>query len=161
VTLADASDAIIIGFNVRPDAKAEEIARREKVDVKTYRIIYEAIADVRAAMEGLLEPETVELRLGRAEVRQVFKVSKVGTVAGSFVLEGKITRGAKARLLRDNVVIFESVVDSLHRFKDDAREVDKGFECGIGLANFQDIKVKDIIETYSQETKARKLDAPQ
>jgi len=158
VTLAAASDAIIVGFSVRPDAKAEEVARRESVEIRTYRIIYEAIAEVRAAMEGLLEPETTELRMGRAEIRQVFKVSKGGTIGGSFVLEGKIVRGAKARVIRDGVVVNEGVIDSLKRFKDDAREVEKGFECGIGMGNFQDLKAKDIIEAYSQETKARKFE---
>jgi translation initiation factor IF-2 len=157
VALAAASDGIIIGFNVRPDAKAEDIARREKVDIKTYRIIYEAIADVRAAMEGLLEPETTEVRIGLAEVRQVFKVSKGGTIAGSIVTEGKMVRGGKARLIRDSVVVHEGTIDSLKRFKDDAREVEKGFECGIGLGSFQDIKPKDVVEVYAQESKARKL----
>lgn len=157
VTLADASDAVIIGFSVRADAKAEEIARREDVDIRTYRIIYEAIADVRAAMEGLLEPETQEIRLGRADVRQVFKVSKAGTIAGSLVADGKIVRGSKARLLRDQVVVYEGSVESLRRFKEDAREVEKGFECGVGLANFQDIKQGDVIECYTEETRTRKL----
>jgi len=157
VTLAAASDAVIIGFNVRADAKSEEMAKREEVDVRSYRIIYEAIADVRAAMEGLLEPETSEVHLGRAEVRQVFKVTKGGTIAGSTVLDGKIVRGAKARLLRDGIVVHEGSIESLKRFKDDAREVEKGFECGIGLGNFQDIKPKDVIEVFTEETKARKL----
>ena len=159
--LAAASDAIIIGFNVRADAKSEEIAKREEVDMRTYRIIYEAIADVRAAMEGLLEPEKTEVKVGRAEARQVFKVSKGGTIAGSMVLEGKIVRGGKARvLLRDNVVVHVGTIDSLKRFKDDAREVEKGFECGIGLGSFQDIKPKDIIEVFTEETHARKLGNP-
>ncbi len=160
VALADASDAIIIGFSVRADAKSEEIARREEVSIRTYRIIYEAIADVRAAMEGLLEPDKEQVRLGSAEVRQVFRVSKVGNIAGCMVLEGKITRNSKARLLRDNVVVYEGTIEALKRFKDDAREVEKGFECGISLANFQDIKPKDIIEAYTEETKARKLETP-
>jgi translation initiation factor IF-2 len=160
VMLADASNAVIIGFNVRPDSKAEDVARQEKVDIKTYRIIYEAIADIRAAMEGLLEPETMEVKLGLAEVRQVFKMSKVGNVAGCFVLEGKIVRGAKARLVRDGAVVYEGAVDSLKRFKEDAREVEKGFECGLALANFQDIKPNDKIEVFTQETKARKLESP-
>ncbi|MFA5975617.1 MAG: translation initiation factor IF-2 [Elusimicrobiota bacterium] len=158
VTLADASDAVIIGFNVRADAKSEEIARREDVDIRTYRIIYEAIADVRAAMEGLLEPEKQEIRIGRAEIRQVFKVSKGGTIGGSLVSDGQIVRGAKARLLRDNVVVHEGTIESLKRFKDDARDVDKGFECGIGLGNFQDIKQGDVVECYREETRARKLE---
>lgn len=160
VGLADASDAIIIGFNVRADAKSEELARREEVTVRTYRIIYEAIAEVRAAMEGLLEPTTEQTTLGRAEVRQVFKVSKGGTIAGSTVLDGKIVRGSKARLLRDKVVVHEGSIESLKRFKDDAREVEKGFECGIGLGAFQDIKPGDVIEAYIEETKVRKLSEP-
>jgi translation initiation factor IF-2 len=158
VTLADASDAVIIGFNVRPDAKAEEAARRQDVDLKTYRIIYEAIADIRAAMEGLLEPETTEVKIGRAEVRQVFRVTKGGTIAGSFVIDGKMVRGAKCRVIRDGVVVHEGAIDSLKRFKDDAREVEKGFECGIGLGNFQDIKSGDVVEAFTHETKARKLE---
>ncbi len=158
VTLAAASDAVVVGFNVRPDAKAEEIARREEVEIRTYRIIYEAISDIRAGMEGLLEPEKTELRIGRAEVRQVFKVSKGGMIAGSIVTEGKITRGAKARVIRDAVVVHEGTIDSLKRFKDDAREVEKGFECGISMGSFQDVKPKDVIEAYSEESKARKLE---
>jgi len=158
VTLASASDAVIIGFSVRPDAKSEEAARKAEVEIKTYRIIYEAIADVRAAMEGLLEPETTEIRLGRAEIRMVYKLSKGGTIGGSFILEGKMVRGAKARLIRDGVVVNEGTLDSLRRFKDDVKEVEKGFECGIGLGNFQDIKAKDIVEVYTEESKARKLE---
>jgi translation initiation factor IF-2 len=160
VALADASDAVIIGFNVRADAKSEELARRDSVSIRAYRIIYEAIEDIRAAMEGLLEPEKSEVRMGSAEVRQVFRVSKLGNIAGCMVLDGKIVRGAKARLMRDNVVVHEGTIESLKRFKDDAREVEKGFECGIGFANFQDIKPKDIIEAYTEETKARKLESP-
>jgi len=158
VSLAAASDAVVIGFNVRADSKAEEVARREDVDIRTYRIIYELIDNIHAAMEGLLEPETSETKVGVAEVRQVFKVSKSGNIAGCTVLEGKIVRGGKARLLRDKVVIYEGAIDSLKRFKDDAREVEKGFECGISLGNFQDMKPKDLIEVFTQETKARKLE---
>jgi len=158
VALADASDAVVIGFNVRPDSKAEEVARREDVDIRTYRIIYELIDNIKAAMEGLLEPETKEVRVGTADVRQVFHVSKVGNIAGCMVHEGKIVRGGKARLIRDGVVVHEGTVESLRRFKDDVREVEKGFECGIGLGNFQDMKPKDIIEVFTQEQKARKLE---
>jgi len=160
VGLAAASDAVIIGFGIRADAKAEDYARKEDVEIKTYRIIYEAIADVRAAMEGLLEPEKTELKIGRAEIREVYKLSKGGTIGGSFVLEGKLIRGAKARVIRDGVVVHVGVLESLRRFKDDVKEVEKGFECGIGMGNFQDIKPKDIVELYSEESKARKL-APQ
>ncbi len=158
VTLAAASDAVIIGFGIRPDSKAEDLARKEDVEIKTYRIIYEAIADVRAAMEGLLEPEKTEVKLGRAEIRDVFKLSKGGTIGGSFVLEGKLIRGARVRLIRDGVLVHEGVLESLRRFKDDVKEVDKGFECGIGLGNFQDIKAKDVVEVFLEETKARKLE---
>jgi translation initiation factor IF-2 len=160
VGLAAASDGVIIGFGIRADAKAEDYARKEDVEIKTYRIIYEAIADVRAAMEGLLEPEKTESKLGRAEIREVYKLSKGGTIGGSFVLEGKMVRGAKARVVRDGVVVHVGVLESLRRFKDDVKEVDKGFECGIGMGNFQDIKPKDIVELYTEESKARKL-APQ
>ena len=160
VALAAASDAVLIGFGVRADAKSEEMARKEDVEVKTYRIIYEAIADVRAAMEGLLEPEKTETKLGRVEIREVYKLSKGGTIGGSFVLEGKLVRGAKARVIRDGVVVHVGVLESLRRFKDDVKEVEKGFECGIGMGNFQDIKPKDIVELYTEESKARKL-APQ
>ncbi len=158
VGLAAASDAVIIGFGIRADAKAEEYARKEDVEIKAYRIIYEAIADVRAAMEGLLEPETTEIKLGRAEIREVYKLSKGGTIGGSFVLEGKIVRGSKARVLRDGVVVHDGVLESLRRFKDDVKEVEKGFECGIGMGNFQDIKAKDIVDVYTEESKARKLE---
>ncbi|OGR93343.1 MAG: translation initiation factor IF-2 [Elusimicrobia bacterium RIFCSPLOWO2_01_FULL_59_12] len=158
VTLASASDAVVIGFNVRPDAKAEETARREDVDIRTYRIIYELIDNIKAAMEGLLEPETQETRVGMAEIRQVFHVSKSGNIAGCMVQEGKIIRGGKARLLRDGVVVHVGSIESLKRFKEDAREVEKGFECGIGLGNFQDMKPKDLIEVFTQEQKARKLE---
>jgi len=158
VALASASEAVIIGFSVRADAKSEEAARKAEVEIKTYRIIYEAIADVRAAMEGLLKPEISEIRLGRAEIRTVYKLSKGGTIGGSFVLEGKLVRGAKARLIRDGVIVNEGTLDSLRRFKDDVKEVEKGFECGIGLGNFQDLKAKDIVEVYTEESKARKLE---
>ncbi len=151
VMLAAASNAIIIGFNVRPDVVAKRIAEREQVDIRTYRIIYEAIDDVKAAMTGMLEPEFKEAVLGRAEVRATFRVPKVGVVAGSYVIDGKITRSASVRVLRDNVVVHEGGIESLKRFKDDVREVSEGFECGIGLANFNDIKEGDVIEAYVME----------
>ncbi|MEI8218846.1 MAG: EF-Tu/IF-2/RF-3 family GTPase, partial [Elusimicrobiota bacterium] len=157
VTLSAASDAMIIGFNLRPDAQVAKIADREGVSIRTYRIIYEIIADVKAAMEGLLDPSTKETVVGKAQVKQAFKVSKVGTISGCMVIDGKILRGGKARLLRDNVIVFEGNISSLRRFKDDAREVEKGFECGIGLENFSDIKTGDIIEVFIQEKIARKL----
>ncbi len=157
VMLASASDAVIIGFKVRPDARVSELAENEGVSVKLYDVIYDAIADVRNAMEGLLEPVYEETVQGRAEVLQVFRVSKVGTIAGSRVTDGKITRSARLRLLRDGVVIYEGAFLSLKRFKDDAKEVLSGFECGIGIDGFNDMKEGDVIETYTKEAVARKL----
>ncbi|MEN6489808.1 MAG: translation initiation factor IF-2, partial [Smithella sp.] len=157
VMLASASNAIIIGFNVRPDARVVEIAHQEGVEIKLYDIIYNVIADVRAAMEGLLEPEYKEVVLGRAEVRETFKVPKVGTIAGCYVTDGKITRTAGLKLVRDSVVVFDGKIMSLKRFKDDAKEVQTGFECGIGIEGFNDIHVGDIIEAYTTEKLERKL----
>jgi len=158
VMLASASNAIIIGFNIRPEPKASSLAESEKVDLRLYNIIYNAIDEVRAAMEGLLEPTDKEKTLGRAEVRQTFSVPKVGTIAGSYVIDGTITRNcAGVRVLRDNVVVFEGKVSSLKRFKDDVKEVQTGYECGIGIQNFNDIKVGDVIEAYDIETLASKL----
>jgi translation initiation factor IF-2 len=158
VLLASASNAIIVGFNVRPDPAAKRTAEREKVDIRLYRVIYTIIDDVKKAMEGMLAPEFHEVVLGRAEVRAVFKVPKAGTVAGSYVTEGKITRNSEARLLRDNVVIYEGKIESLKRFKDDAKEVASGFECGIGLERFNDIKEGDVIEAFVNE-EIKKTDA--
>jgi len=157
VMLASASNAIIIGFNVRPDTRVVEIAEQEGVDIKLYDIIYNVIADVRAAMEGLLEPEYKDITQGKAEVRELFKVPKVGTIAGSFVTEGKITRKSSVRLVRDGIQIFDGKILSLRRFKDDAKEVLSGFECGIGIDGFNDLKLGDIIEAYTQEKVERKL----
>ncbi len=157
VLLAQASHAIIIGFNVRPDSKARKLAEREKIEIKTYSIIYELIDDIKKALEGLLEPEFEEEYHGRAEVRQLFNVPKVGVVAGCYVVDGKITRNSKIRLLRDNVIVFEGELASLKRFKDDVKEVQAGYECGMGIANFNDLKVGDIIEAYSMVEKARTL----
>ncbi|NLM36493.1 MAG: translation initiation factor IF-2, partial [Firmicutes bacterium] len=151
VMLASASGAIIVGFNVRPDPIAKRLAEREDVDVRLYRIIYDIVDDVKKAMEGMLEPEYREVVLGRAEVRATFKVPKVGTVAGCYVTEGKITRNSEARVLRDNVVVFEGKIISLKRFKDDVREVASGFECGIGLERFNDVKEGDVIEAFTSE----------
>ena len=151
VTLASASDAIVLGFNVRPEAKASHLAEAEGVDIRLYNIIYDAVADIRDAMEGLLAPTLREKALGRAEVRETFVVSRVGTIAGCYVLDGKILRGAQIRLVRDNVVVWEGKLSSLKRFKDDAREVASGYECGIGLENYNDIKVGDIIEAFEME----------
>jgi translation initiation factor IF-2 len=157
VMLASASNAVIIGFNVRPDARVIEIAEKEGVDIKLYDIIYNVIADVKAAMEGLLEPVYKEVTQGRAEVRQLFKVPKIGTIAGSYVLDGKITRQSSLKLVRDGVVIYTGKISSLRRLKDDVREVLSGFECGIGIENFNDLREGDIIEAYTSEKVEQKL----
>ncbi len=158
VMLAAASNAIIIGFSVRPEPKATDMAQREGVDIRLYNIIYNAIDDIKAAMEGLLEPTLREKILGHAEVRQAFHVSKVGTIAGSYVLDGVMTRQCDGvRILRDNVLVYEGKFSSLKRFKDDAREVQAGYECGIGIENFNDIKVGDIVEAFIIEKVAAKL----
>ncbi|MDR3195653.1 MAG: translation initiation factor IF-2 [Endomicrobium sp.] len=159
VALAVVSDALIVGFNLRPDISVEKLAEKEKVSVNVYRIIYDLIADVKAAMEGLLDPDMKEKILGKAVVKQVFKVSNFGAISGCSVTDGKIQRGAKARLLRDNVIIFEGNISSLKRFKDDSKEVEKGYECGIGLENFSDVKPGDVMESFVTEKIARKLES--
>lgn len=151
VTLAAASNAIIIGFNVRPDSNAVAIAEKEKVDMETYRIIYDAIDDVKAAMIGMLEPEYKEVVLGTAEVRQTYKISSVGTVAGCYVTSGKVVRNESVRVVRDGIVIFDGALSSLKRFKDDAKEVAQNYECGLTIEKFNDIKEGDIIEAYTME----------
>jgi translation initiation factor IF-2 len=148
VMLAKASQAIIIGFNTRPDIKAKETAEREKVDIKLYSIIYEAIEDVKNALKGLLKPVQKEVVLGSAEVRATFKIKGVGTVAGCYVLDGKIVRNANARLIRDGVVIYTGKIEGLKRFKEDVQEVARGFECGVRLKDYNDVKVGDVIECY-------------
>ncbi|MBI4729946.1 MAG: translation initiation factor IF-2 [Acidobacteria bacterium] len=148
VTLAEASGAIVIGFNVRPDSKARALADAEKVDVRTYQIIYKLVEDVEAALKGMLKPEFVESVLGRAQVRNTFKIPKGIVIAGSYVEDGTMSRGARARLLRDGVIVADTTVSSLRRFKDDVREVAAGYECGIGLEGFQDVKVGDVLEAY-------------
>jgi translation initiation factor IF-2 len=157
VMLASASNAIIIGFNIRPTPKARELAEREGVDVRLYTIIYDLIADVRAALEGLLDPEVAEHITGRAEVRETFHIPRIGVIAGCFVTEGTITRNADCRLLRDNVIVYQGRVGSLRRFKEDVHEVTSGYECGIGLERFADIKQGDIIEPFMREQVAKKL----
>lgn len=158
VLLAAASNAIIIGFNIRPEPKASALAEKERVDIRLYTIIYDALNDIKAAMEGLLEPTLKERVLGRAEVRQVFTVSKAGTIAGSYVIDGTITRAsAGVRVIRDNVVVYQGKLGSLRRFKDDVREVQQGYECGIGVENFNDVKTGDIIEAYAIDKIAAKL----
>ncbi len=157
VMLASASNAIIIGFNVRPDIKARKYGEEENIDIRMYRVIYEAIDDVKKAMEGLLEPEYREKYLGRAEVRQTFKVPVVGTVAGAYIIDGKMQRNADIRVLRDSVIIHEGKLNSLKRFKDDVKEVVEGYECGMGVKDFNDIKEGDIIEAFTMEEIARSL----
>ncbi len=156
VNLASASNAIIIGFNVRPGPKAQSLSEQEHVDVRTYSIIYDAITDIKNALEGLLEPTYKEHILGRAQVIQVFTIRKVGTVAGSLVTDGKVVRGSHARLLRDNVVVHDGRIVSLRRFKDDMKDCNQGLECGIGIENFNDVKLGDVIESYEfEEVQAR------
>ncbi|HXG52099.1 MAG TPA: translation initiation factor IF-2 [candidate division Zixibacteria bacterium] len=157
ILLAAASNAIVIGFNVRPESKAAALASQEGVDVRLYTVIYEAVADVRAAMEGMLEPTYREQTLGRVEVRQIFNIHGVGTVAGCYVTEGKIQRGNLVRLLRDHVVVHEGKLASLKRFKDDVREVTAGYECGLSLEGYQDIKQGDIIEAFERVAVARRI----
>ncbi|NLP46059.1 MAG: translation initiation factor IF-2 [Epulopiscium sp.] len=151
VMLASASNAIIIGFNVRPEVSASSVAEREKVDIRLYRVIYSAIEDIEAAMKGLLDPEYKEKVIGHAEVRQIFKVSNLGTIAGSYVQDGKITRNANVRIVRDGIVVHEGELSSLKRFKDDVKEVNTGYECGITIDKFNDVKENDIIEAYIME----------
>lgn len=157
VHLAATSDAVIVGFNVRPEPSARKEAEREGVDIRLYRIIYDLLDDVKAAMAGLLDPEYKEVVLGRAEVRQTFRVPNAGVVAGCYVQEGKITRSAEVRVLRDNIIIYEGKISSLRRFKDDVREVAQGYECGIGIEKFNDIKEGDIIEAFFMEKIERTL----
>lgn len=156
VSLAAASNAIIIGFNVRPDVNAKRAAEAEGVDIRLHRIIYKVIEEIEAAMKGLLDPEFEEKIIGQAEIRSTFKVSKVGTIAGSYVTDGKITRESGVRIIRDGIVVFEGEIDTLKRFKDDAKEVAKGYECGITIKNFNDVKEGDIIEAYIMEEIERK-----
>ncbi len=151
VMLASASEAIIIGFNVRPEVTARVTADIEQIDIRLYRVIYNAIEDIEAAMKGMLDPEYKEKIIGHAEIRQTFKVSGVGTIAGGYVTDGKLVRKAKVRLLRDNIVVFEGDLDSLKRFKDDAKEVASGYECGFTLAKYNDLKEGDILEAFIME----------
>src|SRR5690606_8223522 len=159
ILLAKASGAIIIGFHVRPDNNSRNAAEREGVDIKLYRVSYEAVSDVRAALEGLLAPEQREVVGGEAEVREIFKVPRIGTVAGCAVRSGVITRNSRVRIIRDGVEVYDGVIGSLRRFKEDVREVREGYECGIGIENFNDVKVGDVIEAYRTEQVARTLEA--
>ena len=158
ILLAKASGAIIIGFHVRPDNNARAAAEREGVDIKLYRIIYEAVADVKAALEGMLRPESREVVYGEAEVRETFKVARIGTIAGCIVRSGNMNRKGRMRVIRDGVEIYDGGIASLRRFKDDVNEVKEGYECGIGIENFNDVKIGDVFECYRTEEVARTLD---
>jgi translation initiation factor IF-2 len=157
VSLAMASNAIVVGFNVRPDKQARELADREGVDVRLYRVIYDAIDDVRSALSGMLKPEERERELGRAEVRTLFRVPRIGVVAGCYVTDGKIERDAQARLVRDGVVVYEGKIGSLRRFKDDVKDVAQGYECGIAIEGYQDVKEGDLIEAFEVHEVARSI----
>jgi translation initiation factor IF-2 len=158
ILLAKASGAIIIGFHVRPDNNARAAAEREGVEIKLYRIIYEAVADVKAALEGMLRPEQREVVFGEAAVRETFKVARVGTIAGCIVRSGTVNRKGRLRVIRDGIEIYDGGIASLRRFKDDVNEVKEGYECGIGVENFNDLKIGDVLECYRTEEVARTLD---
>jgi translation initiation factor IF-2 len=155
ISLAATTNSTIIGFNVRPDRKARELADAEHVEIRTYEIIYKLLEDIEQAMLGMLAPEYEEVVTGEAEVREIFRVPKIGAIAGCYVLSGVISRGSKVRFLRDGTIIWKGEISSLRRFKDDAREVREGFECGVGLSDFQDLKPGDIIETFDEREIAR------
>ncbi len=157
VMLAAASNGLILAFNVRPVQDARQLAEREGVEIRSYSVIYRAIEDMRAAMQGMLEPEEVETSLGQAEVRQLFRASRIGVIAGSYVTEGKVTRGSRVRVVREGTVIYDTTIGSLRRVSEDVREVASGFECGIVLANFQDLREGDILETYETRKVEREL----
>ena len=155
--LAAASDAIIIGFQVRPSVNARKLAEVEQIDIRLYSVIYNAIEELEQAMEGMLSPDIEEKIVSNIEVREVFKISKVGTIAGCYVLDGKMTRNTKVRLIRDGIVVYTGELSSLKRFKDDVKEVSSGYECGLSITNFNDIKVGDIIEGYQEVEVKKKL----
>jgi translation initiation factor IF-2 len=157
VLLAETSGAVIIGFRVRPDTKARQLAERDHVDIHSYDVIYNAVDDIRAALEGMLSPEEKETVLGAAEVRETFRISRVGTIAGCYITDGVVERNSRVRVIRDGMVVYDGEIASLKRFKDDVREVREGFECGIDIANFNDVKVGDVIESYRVEKIARTL----
>jgi translation initiation factor IF-2 len=150
ISLAATTNATIIGFNVRPDRKARDLAESEQVEIRTYEVIYKLLEDIESAMVGMLAPEFEEVVTGEAEVREIFRVPRIGAIAGCYVRSGTITRGSKVRFLRDGVIIWKGSINSLKRFKEDAREVREGFECGIGLSDFQDLKQGDLIETFEE-----------
>ena len=157
VMLASASNAIIVGFNVRPQPSARKLAEQEQIDIRLYSIIYQAIEEVKAAIEGMLSPDIEEKITCNVEVREVYKITKVGTVAGCMVLDGKITRNTSIRLIRDGIVVYTGELGSLKRFKDDVKEVASGYECGLNIVNYNDIKVGDIIEGYEEVEVKRTL----
>jgi translation initiation factor IF-2 len=157
IMLAAASNAIVCGFQVRPSMAARRIAEREEIDIRLYSIIYDAIEEIKSAMEGMLSPEIKEEVTATLEVREAFKISKVGTIAGCMVKDGKIKRSSKVRLIRDGIVIYTGEINALKRFKDDAKEVASGYECGVSIQNYNDIKVNDIIEAYEEVEVSRKL----
>ena len=157
VNLASNSAAFIMGFNMRPVTSARRIAEEKGVDIKTYSIIYELINDVTMALEGMLAPERIEKYIGRAQVRETFSIPKIGTIAGTSVIDGKIERGCNIRLLRDGKIIYDGKLSTLKRFKDEVKEVKNGFECGMALENFNDVRVEDLIEAYIMEEKRRTL----
>ncbi len=155
--LATASDAIIVGFNVRPQGNARIVAEKEEVDIRTYSIIYDAINDLKDAMEGLLSPEMKEEITGNAEIREVYKISKLGNIAGCMVMTGKIFRDSKIRVIREGIVVHDGVLTSLKRFKDDVKEVSKGYDCGLQLKNYNDIQINDTIEASHEVAVKKKL----
>jgi translation initiation factor IF-2 len=157
IMLASAADAVVIGFNVRPVGDSRLIADREGVEIRTYTVIYKALEELRAAMQGLLAPEEVEQGVGTLTVRQTFKASKIGTIAGCVVDEGKVTRGSSVRLVRDGTVVYEGKIDTLRRFNDDVREVTLGMECGVVLENYADVKEEDVIEVFETKSVEREL----
>jgi len=157
INLAAASDAVVLGFNVRPVGEARQVADREGVEIRTYSVIYRAIDELRDAMQGMLAPEEVEETVGTVEVRAIFRASRVGTIAGCYVTDGKVTRGAKVRLVRDGTIVYDGTIDSLRRLQEDVREVASGFECGIVLHNFADVKEGDVIEVYDTKQVERTL----
>jgi translation initiation factor IF-2 len=161
IMLASASNAMVVGFNVRPNAEARSLADREGVEIRTYRVIYQLTEDIEQALVGMLKPVTMEATLGEVEVRQLFRVSRLGTIAGSYVTSGTVRRNANVRVVRDGTVIYETRIAQLKRFKDDAREVEEGFECGILLEGFNDVKEGDVLEVYeTRQVERTDLETP-
>ena len=154
---ASASDAVIIGFQVRPSLNARKIAETEEIDIRLYAVIYDAINDVKDAMEGLLSPTVEEVILGNVEIREIFKISRIGTIAGCMVTDGQVKRKSRIRLIREGVVVYTGEIETLRRFKDDVAEVKSGYECGIGIENYNDIKVGDVIEAFEEKETKRTL----